>query len=830
MKDYRALALRELLAQRMTSLLILTAIVLSTVMTTAVGQSAGVLAAMREQQAISLGGNRYATFVQLTGEQAEELEQDPRLSFTSRYIPLGSVELNSVLTLSTAEYWDSSVLPSYTRLLEGCLPEAPMELALPEDALRFLGFTGKPGDEITLSLSRALRHGLAMDAYDYTAVFTLAGVTESNFLGYANGNILGLAGRGTAEKILPEEYLYYNVDIRTADKRTFQSTADDLNARLDLHELDTLYNIPLLNALGIRTSAESAGSMLDDGGFSYVLLAGVLTAALILLAAGLVIYNILKIAVSRRLRQYGVLRALGAENGQLYAIVSAGVLLLCAAGIPAGMLLGCLSAKGILTAALNQLPPEMFLAPDMEQLQVLIAANSGGKWGFLLLSAAVTLLFAFLAAAPAARYAAKVSPVTAMAGTSVSIKRGRRRTGRIRNFERYCAWLNLRRSRGRTAVTVLSLVMSITVFIALQSILPLLSVSGPLEERLGDYSIVNQASGISPQELAALENSEHVAAVAAEQFSSYELDEQYRPMGVETDLTLGPGESFQIYGMNDLWLDECFAQRLSLERLASLKAGEGCVVRNPIPMEISGEQYFTTHVEEDSCVTIAGRELPVLLAMNGYDGYFSVGNSGFANGVQILVSGRLYSQLTGTKGYAELRPCLSSGADRAAFDAALEQLCQRVPGTTVVSYEQTDRQLAESEAQINLLAWGLILFIGLIGILNIINTVYTNIHTRAAEIGAQRAIGMSAGSLYKTFLWEGMYYGVIAAVIGSFAGYGCTLLTKAAATGSLALTAPPLLPMAEAAGLSVLSCLAASAIPLRKIAGLSIVDAMETAE
>jgi len=45
-------------------------------------------------------------------------------------------------------------------------------------------------------------------------------------------------------------------------------------------------------------------------------------------------------------------------------------------------------------------------------------------------------------------------------------------------------------------------------------------------------------------------------------------------------------------------------------------------------------------------------------------------------------------------------------------------------------------------------------------ILNIINTVYSNIHTRVNEIGMQRAIGMSAASLYKTFLWEGAYYAI----------------------------------------------------------------------
>ena len=45
------------------------------------------------------------------------------------------------------------------------------------------------------------------------------------------------------------------------------------------------------------------------------------------------------------------LRAIGADRGQLYILVAGQVLLLCAAGIPAGLLLGALSARGILTAA-----------------------------------------------------------------------------------------------------------------------------------------------------------------------------------------------------------------------------------------------------------------------------------------------------------------------------------------------------------------------------------------------------------------------------------------------------------------------------------------------
>lgn len=181
-------------------------------------------------------------------------------------------------------------------------------------------------------------------------------------------------------------------------------------------------------------------------------------------------------------------------------------------------------------------------------------------------------------------------------------------------------------------------------------------------------------------------------------------------------------------------------------------------------------------------------------------------------------------------GKGELRPGLTAGADRAAFDRVLEEFCRRVPGTVTVSYEQTDRQYAESETQIRLLAWGLILFIGLIGILNIINTVYTNIHTRITENGIQRAMGMSAGSLYRVFLWEGFYYGIRAAVIGCITGYIGTVFVEAGAADVLRLTAVPVVPMACASLFAIGACILATCIPLRKVSRMSIVDSIELVE
>lgn len=475
-------------------------------------------------------------------EQLAILQKDSRLSFVGDYVTLGTTELNSSISLGLNEYHEdvAKIYPTTAGLKEGWLPEAPMEIALPEDALQYLGFTGRLGDTISLAFIKTLQHNIEDAAYSSAANFTLVGITESNYLNYTRGGVTGIIGPGTAASLLPDNYLYYNVDFRTADKNTFQETVNDLISTMSIQELDTLYNTHYLEALGIHYDAGGADT--SSQGFSLMLVAGIMVGLLLLLAAGLVIYNILKIAVSQRIKEYGTLRAIGGEKAQLYFIVTAQVLLLCAIGIPVGLLLGTFSAKGILTAATSLLSPKIFLVQSREELTRLIAENSSGNGFFLLASVLITLIFALVAAIPAARYAARVSPTVAMAGRSIKIKRRSRKTKAIYNFEAFYARLNLKRNRGRTIITILSLVMSITVFIALQSFTDLLNTASGMEElHWGDYSVVNETVGFSPDDLEAMEQDEMVQSVAAIQFSMYLPDSNNQITEIEIGFELQPG-------------------------------------------------------------------------------------------------------------------------------------------------------------------------------------------------------------------------------------------------------------------------------------------------
>ena len=829
MRSYLSLAWKELKAQKVTSVLILLAVILSTIATTAVGQSVGILQSMRVEQAAGLNGNRYATFHQLTKEQSDMLHEDSRLKDVGSFMTVGVKELeNSSLRLFLREYYGDALraYPEISKVKEGSLPHAEGEVALSEDAIHYLGIEGKIGEKITLPLKCSLLMDDRPD-YEYTADFILTGILESSYLGYATGIVDGIVGEGTAQSLLPERYLRYSTDFKTVNTKGFQSVIDDLVQKLGIVERQVQYNWVLLEALGIEYK-DKEGMIDANIGFPFMMAACVMVGALILLAAGLVIYNILKVAVTKRIREYGTLRAIGGEGRQLYALVTVQIMLLSVIGLPIGLLLGVLSAKGILIAATGLLNPDLFMADTTQQLNEMIAGSGTGGVLPLLVSVAVTLLFAVSAAYPSAVYASRVSPTVAMSGQAVRVKRRSRKAKRIRNFEAFYARLNLKRNRARTTITILSIVMSITVFVALQSFSGLLDTSrGVREMHTGDYSVTSEAVRISPEEVRKVEQHEFVTELATTKLTVYEPDEN-GDMPAELGFALKPGETFHIAAVNEARIGSYELQgELTKEDSDAIARGEACLVMNPIPISFEGQEVERTQFQKGDMIEVNGRKLRVAgITVNPV----SINNSGFLNGVQIIVTDSLYDVLTGDNRYSEIYPTLDENASPEEFEEWLDEWCKDNPGAHWLSYRKSDEQAAESFEQIRLLSWGLILFIGMIGILNIINTVYTNIHTRVNEIGMQRAIGMSTRSLYRTFLWEGAYYGLIASGIGAVCGYICSIFVEAAANDSLRFSAVPVMAILEAAAVSVAACLIATAVPLRGIGKLSIVESIETVE
>ncbi len=826
MKSYLTLAWKELKAQKTTAILILAAVILSTIMTTVSGQSIGILQSMRVEQAAGLNGNRYATFHQLSREQAQALHEDTRLYDVGDLIFVGSTPLgNSSLSLYLREYHGNALAmyPAISAIKKGRLPKEENEIALSEDTLQYLGLDAAVGDTITLALRAFVMDG-SLPELNYSANFVLTGILESSYMGYVSGSVAGIVGEGTAKLWLPEEYLLYSTDFKTYDKQHFQRIVYELAAKLNIDERYIQYNWILLDAMGISYD-EAAGSDIGTG-FSFMAIACILVGMLVLLAAGLVIYNILKISITKHIKEYGTLRAIGGERGQIYCLVSLQLLILCGAGIPIGLLFGTLAAKGVLIAATGILNPDLFMTNSTDELKSAIDAASTVKPPMLLASIAVTLLFALLAAFPAARYASCVSPTVAMSGQPVKIRRRIKRTGKIRSFEAHYARLNLRRGRGRTAVTIMSLVMSITVFVALQHFTGLLDASKSVQDLYtSDYAIANEISGIPAEAVQAFKENRAVENVSATRLCVFMPDTGDEPP-FETDLSVLSHETLQLVHIDASQLRRC-APNLSNQDIQALNDGTGCLVKNPIAFSYGDTPVQHTELAVGDTIQLGNRTIQVVGLI---DAPITVNNDGFINGVQLIVNEELYCSLLGNDSYSEIYLTLQDQTDTDSFERWLDNWCSEYPGTHWLSYLQSSQEIAESFEQIKILCWVLIILIGVIGILNIINTVYSNLHTRVGEIGMQRAIGMSAASLYKTFLWEGAYYGIFASMIGAVLGYICCVFVEAAQTDTLQLVAIPFYTIVEAATISIAACLLATAVPLRAIAKMNIVDSIETIE
>lgn len=381
------------------------------------------------------------------------------------------------------------------------------------------------------------------------------------------------------------------------------------------------------------------------------------------------------------------------------------------------------------------------MASTTQELTATIHANSGSKILPLVASVGITLIFAGIASFPAARYASCVSPTVAMSGQSAKVKRRHRKAKKIRNFEAFYARLNLKRNRGRTAITILSMVMSITVFVALQSFSGLLDASAALKDsHLGDYSVTNETMGIAAASVNELRENKMVDSLSTTMLIVYQFDES-GTMPVDTDIPLQTWEALHIAAFDDERLTSAIST-LSENDKADLLNGTACLVKDPIPFSVAGQEIENTELSVNDEIQVGNQTLRVAGIV---DEPVMINNEGFVNGVQIIVCDAAYTAITGQEEYAEVYPALTGDADTEQFETWLDEWCSRYTGSHWLSYLQSD---AESFAQINMLCWGLILFIGFIGVLNIINTVYTNIHTRVSEIGMQRAIGMSKTSLY----------------------------------------------------------------------------------
>lgn len=202
------------------------------------------------------------------------------------------------------------------------------------------------------------------------------------------------------------------------------------------------------NAVRVATNPNIS----NDSGLIMWLVAGVFS-VLFMFCGYLLIYNVFEIAVTNDIRQYGLLRTVGTTSRQVKRLVNRQALYLFLIGTPFGLLFGTLLGRNILPAT----------------LQIIAVDYSGGNievntLPYLAIIAGAILfsgLTVYISTRKSVKKASRVSPIEAIRYVeqdTVPVKRKKTYTGAV--IPRM-AKANLQRNKRRTAFIVISLTLSI---------------------------------------------------------------------------------------------------------------------------------------------------------------------------------------------------------------------------------------------------------------------------------------------------------------------------------------------------------------------------------
>lgn len=239
--------------------------------------------------------------------------------------------------------------------------------------------------------------------------------------------------------------------------------------------------------VGLYGGAGSRSIMLFINGFVGLLI------GLILFGSISLVYNSFSISINERTRQIGILKSVGATKKQIRKTVFYEAFFESITAVPLGLALGCIGMGATFWLLENAFA--MFLRSMLgytsENVKISIVVNIP----LLLVGILVVLVSTMLSAAIPAYRASKVSPIDLVRQSDdISIKgkkiRGSRLFSKLFGAEGMLASKNYSRNRKKYRATIVSLSVSIVLFIAASSFCSYLTKATDIEFYYGNASLV----------------------------------------------------------------------------------------------------------------------------------------------------------------------------------------------------------------------------------------------------------------------------------------------------------------------------------------------------
>lgn len=624
---------------------------------------------------------------------------------------------------------------SNVRIKTGSLPEQANQIAIEKGYLDSVDLGAQIGDAITLTYRNSVNKEMQTDSF-----------IISGFLGTGAEND---ADRKAYNAVVSQAFIaadpalstaYPSVVIKVADADRYSNA--DLKAKIK--EIGQSAGLPEQSIYINNMNVDSNNTTSETSAAVFAI------ALVVVIAAALVIYNIFYITIIRKVNEYGQLRTLGTTKRQIRKIVLREGKLLSLQYIPAGILPG-IGVSYLLRPSMWLTVPSLILA---------------------LCSGIITFLTVMLSLRKPARIAAGVSPMEAVRYTDFQggSKGKKRRVKKLTPFA--LGKMYLTGNKKKTAVTFLSLILSGILFITAASLLSSVDPVKRAGEGFpygGEYTISLNSDLLSPSTSYSdlqINNplSEELKAgiTAISGVDDVEIHKYIRGrlVGINHD-----DETIGIDNIREKDVKE-FKKYLTEGTLPDSSANQILVNRATITYE-----YFGLHLRPGDTITM-------LL----YDGNTQISKEFTVSGIidnkdsgdTLFLPDSVMDALM-TQNCNLSFEILSGQGYSAEVEAQLKALTAPEDKLEFVSMKEQTEFYRSVFHVITIAVYTLVALIAYFGLVNLVNTIITNILSRKNEIGIMQAVGLSSKQLMKMLNTENAYliFGsfIISVFLGSAFGY-----------------------------------------------------------
>lgn len=656
--------------------------------------------------------------------------------------------------IGTSQYEDSNLGLIYAdntiknmaniKFEDGTMPEKENEIAIESGYLNLLNNGAKIGDKIKLSYE-SLSTGELKEKE-----FILSGILQTTDISKAQKSYSAIISKSYFVSEEVDENTKYNVYINIVKPKKL--TADEVKEsilsiakNMGIEEYDVRINTDYINASNPDPQ---------------VIAGGIIVALIIILSSMLVIYSIFYVSVINKVHEYGKLRAVGATKRQIRKIILREGFILSCISIPLGIAIGYLIGQVVILKALK-----------MDRYGV------GGMNIFIAIGVAViTVISVLLSLLKPMKMACNISPVEAMRYDGNDSKQKKRKGYEEINLKKI-TFANLSRNKKRTVITLLSLSLSGILFIVASTIMNCMNPENMVKDHsLGDITVYldnydwNEDGSNNLYDIQANNPLGKEMCERLENIPGVKKINMEKSAWASIDIGAGEKNLEDIQGFDKEFYDELSEHLVEGEiNKEALESGEGLVYTHPsyakeIGIKVGSTQVITIYDGKDSYK----KEFTVLALVD-------------IGGASIRIPESVMDSLIKTD--TTIRVGLEVKKDM--LKSVEEEIKNITDNDEYLSYgtlEDSIETYKKSMAITSVLIYSLVIIIGVIGLMNLINTMITSIITRKRELGILQAIGLSDKQLVKMLQIEGLFYTVgtllITLTLGNILGYIAVIIFR----------------------------------------------------